>query len=325
MHVAPSFEASSRPAWRRVLAALGAYDVWLIALLMMALATALSPLFLTPLNLENLLRQSAIIGLLAIGQFLVILTGGFDLSVGAVLALSSVLVAQLSATSLPLALLAGVAAGALLGLANGLAVTRGRIPPFVATLAMLGIARGLAFAVSENSVTLRDATLRALNAGVIGFVPALALVWLLIAALVAAFLQLTPMGLHIYAVGGREETARLAGVDVARTKLLVYTLAGCLAGVAGILFAARSSSGMPHVGAGWELDSIAAVVIGGVSLAGGRGSLAKAMAGVLVYMAIRNLMNLLGMDPYFQDMLKAGIILAAVGLRVRSTPNRGTL
>jgi ribose/xylose/arabinose/galactoside ABC-type transport system permease subunit len=325
MHVAPSFEASSRPAWRRVLAALGAYDVWLIALLMMALATALSPLFLTPLNLENLLRQSAIIGLLAIGQFLVILTGGFDLSVGAVLALSSVLVAQLSATSLPLALLAGVGAGALLGLANGLAVTRGRIPPFVATLAMLGIARGLAFAVSENSVTLRDATLRALNAGVIGFVPALALVWLLIAALVAAFLQLTPMGLHIYAVGGREETARLAGVDVARTKLLVYTLAGCLAGVAGILFAARSSSGMPHVGAGWELDSIAAVVIGGVSLAGGRGSLAKAMAGVLVYMAIRNLMNLLGMDPYFQDMLKAGIILAAVGLRVRSIPNRGTL
>jgi ribose/xylose/arabinose/galactoside ABC-type transport system permease subunit len=325
MHVAPSFEASSRPAWRRVLAALGAYDVWLIALLMMALATALSPLFLTPLNLENLLRQSAIIGLLAIGQFLVILTGGFDLSVGAVLALSSVLVAQLSATSLPLALLAGVGAGALLGLANGLVVTRGRIPPFVATLAMLGIARGLAFAVSENSVTLRDATLRALNAGVIGFVPALALVWLLIAALVAAFLQLTPMGLHIYAVGGREETARLAGVDVARTKLLVYTLAGCLAGVAGILFAARSSSGMPHVGAGWELDSIAAVVIGGVSLAGGRGSLAKAMAGVLVYMAIRNLMNLLGMDPYFQDMLKAGIILAAVGLRVRSIPNRGTL
>lgn len=293
-------------------------EVYLIFLGMVVLATLFVPNFFTPYNVQSLLGQATVLGLLATGQFLVILSGGFDLSVGAVLALGSVVFAVYAAEY---GLLAGTAlavgAGALLGLVSGIAVTKGGVPPFIATLGTLGIARGLAFTVSERSVILENDLFRGFSFASIGFVPLQAVVWILIAAAVYAFMRRSKTGLRVYAVGGAEDTARLAGVSVDRVKLLVYTASGCLAGVAGILFVARSGSGLPQVGNGWELDSIAAVVIGGTALFGGRGSLPKAMVGVLIYMTIRNVMNLLGLDPYLQDILKAAVIFTAVGLGVR--------
>jgi len=291
-------------------------DVWLVFLAMIAVAAFLTPTFLTPYNIENLLGQSAIIGLLTVGQFLVVLSGGFDLSVAAVLALSSVIFARAAEFGLlPAALLAlGAATG--LGIVNGLSVAWGRVPPLIATLAMMGIARGLAFAVSRGSVRLENGSFADFARQAVAVLPVPAIVWLLLAALVYAFLRLSRSGLHIYAVGGREDTARLAGVGVARVKLLVYAISGLMAGVGGILYVARSSSGQPQVGAGWELDTIAAVVIGGASLFGGAGSLVKVTVGVLIYMMIRNVLNLLGTDPYLQDMLAAVVIFGAVALRV---------
>lgn len=297
---------------QRVIAFLLTWDVGLILLFMIGLATLLTPNFLTPLNLTNLLRQTSILAILAIGQFLVILSGGFDLSVAAVMALSSVIMATYGNHNLPTAIVAAIGAGALLGLANGMFVTQGKIPPFIVTLAMMGIARGLAFNVTEKSVMLQQPAVRAFGDLTIGVIPMPGLIWFLLAAIVFAFLRLTRTGIHIYAIGGREDTARLAGVKVNQVKILVYTLSGTLSGTAGVLFVARSGSGMPHVGSGWELDTIAAVVIGGADLFGGEGSLPKAMVGVLIYMMIRNVMNLLSLDPYLQDILKAVIILAAV-------------
>jgi ribose/xylose/arabinose/galactoside ABC-type transport system permease subunit len=297
-------------------------DVWLVFLAMVALATFLAPTFLTPFNIENLLGQSAIIGLLTVGQFLVVLSGGFDLSVAAVLALSSVIFARSAELGLlPAALLAlGAAVG--LGIVNGLTVTWGRVPPLIATLAMMGIARGLAFSVSNGSVRMDNEPFSDFADRAVAVLPVPAIVWLGFAALVYAFLRLSRYGLHIYAVGGREDTARLAGVPVGRVKLLVYAISGLLAGVGGILYVARSSSGQPQVGAGWELDTIAAVVIGGASLFGGAGSLVKVTVGVLIYMMIRNVLNLMGTDPYLQDMLTAVVIFGAVALRLARSEAR---
>lgn len=304
--VKPAKRAGDVAAW------LLTYDVWLILLLMTLAASLLTPNFLTALNLTNLLRQSSIIGILSIGQFLVILSGGFDLSVAAVMAFSSVILASYGGENLWLAMLAAVSAGLLLGLVNGLFISRGRMAPFIVTLAMLGIARGLAFSIADTSVMLRNEAFRRFSDISLGVLPMPALVWLLAALLLQLLVRGTRTGMHISAIGGREDTARLAGVPVARVKALVYAASGALAGLAGVLFVARSGSGMPHVGTGWELDTIAAVVIGGTDLFGGEGSLPRAMAGVLIYMMIRNVMNLLGMDPYLQDMLKAVVILAAV-------------
>ncbi|MBK9613641.1 ABC transporter permease [Candidatus Amarobacter glycogenicus] len=287
------------------------YDVWLILLAMIVAASLFTPNFLTSLNIANLLRQTSIVGILSIGQFLVILSGGFDLSVAAVMALSSVILASYGGENLWLAIFAAMAAGLLLGLANGLFISRGRMAPFIVTLAMLGIARGLAFSVADTSVMLRNESFGGCDIS-LGVLSMPAMVWLLAALLLQLLVRGTRTGMHISAIGGREDTARLAGVRVARVKTLVYAASGVLAGPACVLFVARSGSGMPHVGTGWELDTIAAVVIGGTDLFGGEGSLPRAMAGVIIYMMIRNVMNLLGMDPYLQDMLKAVIILAAV-------------
>jgi ribose/xylose/arabinose/galactoside ABC-type transport system permease subunit len=199
-----------------------------------------------------------------------------------------------------------------MGLLSGLAVTVGHIPPFVATLGVLGIARGLAFTVSNQGIIITDQTILDINEGKVGPLPLVAIIWAVVVAAVWALLRLTRTGTYIFAIGGNADSARLAGVPVARIQLTAYVLSGCLAGLAGILFAARSSSGSPGIGSGWELDTIAAVVIGGVSLFGGSGSLPRAMLGVLIYLMLTNVMNLANVDTYVQNVLKGTLILAAV-------------
>jgi ribose/xylose/arabinose/galactoside ABC-type transport system permease subunit len=291
------------------------FDVYLILIALVVLAGVASPQFLTVSNLGNLLTQSAVLGILAVAQFLVVVTGGFDLSVAAVMALSSVLIARYAEAHIVLAVLGGLLAGAACGLVNGVSIVRGRVQPLIATLAMMGIARGLAFSVSEKSLLTMSPLVQRL--GTMGelLTPATA-IWLALALIGAAWLGWTRAGLHCYAVGGNETTARLAGVRADHLKIGIYTVAGAISALAGFALVIRSMSGVPNGGVGWELDSIAAIVIGGARLFGGEGSLLKATAGVLIYQLIANVMNLTGVDPYYQSIIRALVIVVAVGLSV---------
>lgn len=313
------YGAKTRPTVPQLAAKL---DVFLILVVLVGLAAVASPEFLTVSNLGNLLTQSSVLGILAIAQFLVVLTGGFDLSVAAVMALSSVLIARYAEGHFVLALMGGMTAAAACGLVNGVSIVRGRVQPLIATLAMMGIARGLAFSVTEKSLLSISPLVQRL--GTMGeLVTPAAAIWLVIALIAAAWLGCTRAGLHCYAVGGNETTARLAGVRADWLKIGVYTVAGALSGLAGFALVIRSMSGVPNGGAGWELDSIAAIVIGGARLFGGEGDLLKAMAGVLIYQLIANVMNLTGVDPYYQSIIRALVIVIAVGLSVLRQRRRG--
>jgi ribose/xylose/arabinose/galactoside ABC-type transport system permease subunit len=301
----------SRPHW---LSGLSSRVVELLFLAMLVAGFIASPNFLTTFNLQGLLSQAAVLGILAIGQCVVIVSGGFDLSVGAVAALSSMVVAAALDTLGPLAIPAAVLCGGLLGALSGLAVTIGRIPPIVATLGVTGIAQGLAFTISDRGIVVTSESFLQIEATSFGFVPLLALLWVVVIVAVHAFMRHTRTGTHLYAVGGNADSARLAGVPVARVQMAAFVFSGLMAGLAGVAFATRASSGLPGLGVGWELDTIAAVVIGGVSLYGGSGVLPRAMLGVLTYLMITNILNLADVDSYLQNVLKGVVILAAVAV-----------
>lgn len=290
-------------------------EIVLVLIAFAVLASFASPVFLTETNIRNILNQASILGILACAQFLVVLIGGFDLSVAAVMALSSVIFATIAPTSVPLAMAASLGAGAALGLLNGIAITFGRVTPMIATLGVMGIARGFAFVVTEKSVSVpRDLFTAARSTFWIFTVPVIA--WFLIAAILAWVLVRTRFGRNLYAIGGNERSARLAGIPVVSRSISVYTLSGVLSAVAGLMLVMRTSSGVPHVGEGWELDAIAAIVIGGARLFGGEGNILKAMVGVVIYQMITNVMNLASLDPFYQDIVKAIVIVVVVSISV---------
>jgi ribose/xylose/arabinose/galactoside ABC-type transport system permease subunit len=305
-----------------VLQYLGGHVVEILFLAVILLGYIASPNFLTAFNVNSLLQQAAVLGILALGQAIVIISGGFDLSVGSVLALCTMVTAstigEFGMLALPIAIVAGAAMGAL----SGIAVTWGRIPPFVATLAVLGVARGFAFVIDNQGIVIADPALLALNSVRLGPVPLIAVIWVVMVALAALVLKFTRTGTHWYAVGGNADSARLAGVRVGWVRFQAFLLSGALAGLAGVLFAARSSSGSPGIASGWELDTIAVVVIGGVSLFGGAGSVVRVALGVLIYLMLTNIMNLVNIDTYAQNVLKAVLILAAVTIPL-AIRNRG--
>ncbi|MCA1850441.1 MAG: ABC transporter permease, partial [Acidobacteria bacterium] len=242
--------------------------------------------FLTSENLLNILRQNSMVGLIALGMTFVILTGGIDLSVGSLYAVASVIAVYLAGNGLLAALLGAVAATALLGLVNGVVIAKARIQPFIVTLAMMIAARGLALAVTgEKSVSAgRDApaTFGWLARGYIGPLPVPAVI--LFAAFIVGWVVLnhTRFGRHVYSLGDNEEAARLMGLNVGRVTICVYALSGALAGLAGVIFASRLGTGQPTAGIGWELDAIAAVVVGGTLLTGGQGGVGSTLVGVLL-------------------------------------------
>lgn len=286
-------------------------------------AAIASASFRTSENLSNVLQQSVILGLVAIGQALVVLSGGIDFSVGAVVKLT-VMVGALtmggSAGRIAPAVLAMLALGATVGLVNGLVVTRLGAAPFIATFGMAGILRGIAFTISTSPVGqaasgflhVYDATVGSLPLfgrlpiSVVGMAAIWVLAWLLVAR--------TPLGRRMYAVGGNPEVARLAGIRVPRVQLAVYVLSGLLAGAAGLYALGRSGIGDPTAGDGLEFDSITAVALGGTSLFGGSGGIGGTLGGVLLLALINNVFNLLQISIWYQGMLKGGIILAAVAL-----------
>ena len=306
--------------WRRVASPAWLLDYGIyVALVGLSVALALvSPVFATPGNLFNVALQSSINALLAFGMTFVILTAGIDLSVGSLLALAGAIAGGLmveSGLAWPLAALAGLAAGTLAGLANGVAVTAFRIPPFIVTLAMLSIARGLAqLYTGGRPFTGLDPAFNFLGQGALGPVPMPVLVMAVVGALGWFVLRYTVFGRDVYAVGSNREAARLAGIPVAAVLLAVYAISGFLSGLGGLVLTARLSSAQPTAGLGFELDAIAAVVLGGTSLAGGEGSILRTLVGALIIGVLNNGLNLLNVDPFVQPVVKGAVILVAVGL-----------
>lgn len=301
----------------------------LAALVLMVVGLALaSDNFLTVDNGLNVLRQISINLCLSIGMTMVILSGGIDLSVGSVLAFSGAFAAGLLKNGLPMpstdyvlqftplgAVVAGVGVGGALGWVNGLMITRFRLPPFVATLGMLSVARGLTRLWTGGfPITDLGPEFTFMGSGYWLGIPLP--VWIS-AALVALFVvvtQRTRFGRYLYAVGGNERAAKLSGVNVERVKRNVYLLGGALAGVAGLLATARQNAADPKIGDGYELESIAAVVIGGTSLSGGRGSILGTVLGCLIIGVLRNGLVLLGVSPDWQMVVKGCVILIAVAI-----------
>ena len=299
----------------------------LLALVLMVLALSVaSPNFLTVDNTLNVLRQISINLCLSLGMTLVILSGGIDLSVGSVLALAGAVAAGLLKNGLALpaanlliqftvpgAIVAGLAVGLGLGWVNGLAVTRFKLPPFVATLGMLSIARGLTMLWTGGfPVTGLGDDFGRLGTGHFLGIPMP--VWISTVLVVACVVltRRTRFGRHLYAVGGNERAATLSGLAVNRIQLTVYLLGGGLAAVAGLLVTARLDSATPNAGLGYELDSIAAVVIGGTSLSGGRGSILGTVLGCLIIGVLNNGLFLLNVSPFWQQVVKGVVILVAV-------------
>ena len=277
--------------------------------------------FLTTENLLNVVRQNSMVGLVALGMTFVILTGGIDLSVGAVLAVAGVAAVYAAPHGTLAAILAGVGAAAAIGLLNGLLIAKARIQPFITTLAMMIAARGLALAVTgENSIPLAPGAqgLEWLGRGEIGPLPVPVLLIVVAFALSWSVLHYTRFGRHVYAVGDSLDAARLLGLKVDRILILTYMLSGAFAGLAGVLLAARLGAAQPVAGTGWELDAIAAVVVGGTVLTGGQGGAGLTLTGVLLLGVILNLLNLEGtISPWWQWVIRGAFLLAVVVVQGR--------
>jgi ribose/xylose/arabinose/galactoside ABC-type transport system permease subunit len=285
-----------------------------LLLLCMALWIA-TPHFMTASNLLNVVEQSTVIGVLAVGMTFVILTGGIDLSVGSLVALSGIIfgVAVRSDSSLPMATFAALVAGTLCGIVNGGLVTVGRLPPFIATLGMMSVARGLALVLSDGRpISGFDSTFRSLSTGRLAGIPISTLLMLGIYAVAAFILSRTVLGRYTYAVGGNEEAAALSGVNVKLVKITVYAISGLLSALTSLILVARLNSAQPIAGISYELDAIAAVVIGGASLLGGSGSVLGTLIGALIMAVLRNGLNLLGVSSYVQQIAIGTVIVVAV-------------
>jgi ribose/xylose/arabinose/galactoside ABC-type transport system permease subunit len=274
--------------------------------------------FLSEGNFRNLSRQMVTTGLLSLGMLVVIYTAGIDLSVGSILALAGVLAAGLSEhMSIPLAMAIAVAAGVVCGGVNGVLVGRFLLAPFVVTLATLTTIRGLAFVYSETPIQASDAGFLALGTDQLGPIPISTLVMLVSFAVVWVFINRTAPGRAVVATGGNAEAVRLAGISVSRHIILAYVISGFCAALAGVILASRVGIAQPSVGLGFELDAIAACVIGGASLSGGRGSVVGTLFGVVVLALIDNLLNFYGVQSFWQQVLKGMIIVVVVLARRR--------
>ena len=281
--------------------------------------------FLTSGNILNVLRQTSINSIIAAGMSFVILTGGIDLSVGSTLALSGAVAATLFAMGVNpvFALLAALAVGAGIGFINGVAIAKGKLQPFIVTLATMTIFRGATMVFTDGKpisagFEKNSEVLAYIGNGYLFGIPFPIILMIVVFAIGFFILTQTTFGRYVYALGGNEDATKLSGVNTDRIKILVYTLSGFLAAVAGIIITARLSSAQPTAGSGYELDAIAAVVLGGTSLAGGVGSILGTVTGALIIGVLNNALNLMNVSSYYQLLAKGVVILIAVLIDRRS-------
>ncbi|MEF9973428.1 MAG: ABC transporter permease [Clostridia bacterium] len=285
---------------------------------MIIVASILSPVFLTKINLQNLVIQQSLTMVVSIGMFVVILTGGIDLSVGSIVAVAGVFCASfMQMMTWPLALLATLCITILIGAFNGLIVAKLKIAPFIVSLGMLSFASGIAYWYSKSSPiswsgSTGAAVMKQIGIGKMGSVPVLAIIWIVFVLLASFMMNKTTVGRVMYAIGGNEEAVNLSGIDVSRWKIFPYAFSGLCCGIGGILLMARLGIGAPTSGNGLELDCIAGVVIGGTSFSGGKGSISGVVIGVFILGIINNILDLMNVSAYPQLMLKGAIIVFAV-------------
>jgi ribose transport system permease protein len=291
-----------------------------LSLLVLCIGFALTTdTFFTVRNLLNVIDQLTVLGIMALGMTAVIVIGGIDLSVGSVLALSMMVMGWLAnvlGVPMPIAMLAALVVGALCGLGSGLLITKANLPAFIATLAMMSIARGLANLVTDGSQIVGYADwFSSLSIDrYLGFMSVTVALFIVLTIVAAIFMKYRAGGRALYAIGGSAEVARLAGIPVKRVTVGVYVMCGMLAGLAGVVMSTRLDSSQPSGGLGYELDTIAAVVIGGASLSGGVGSIWGTLMGVLTIGVLRNGLNLLGVSPFVQQIVIGVVIVLAVAV-----------
>jgi inositol transport system permease protein len=309
-------ENSKNNIWKeKTLSILSKYGIVFILLAMVILMSFLSPAFLNAQNLLNIVRQISFIGIVAMGVTIVIITTGIDLSSGSVIALTSVMVASFAhpGDSLIGALALGVGIGVVCGGINGIITAKGKIPSFIATLGMMTAARGLALLYSDGRPipNLSD-SFKFLGKGEIAGVPFPIIVFVGIGIISHILLSKTKFGKYTYAIGGNANAAKICGINVDRYLILIYIYAGLLSAIAGMMLTARISVGQPSMGVSFELDAIAAAVIGGTSLSGGVGTIPGTIVGALIIGVLNNSLDLLGVSSYWQQILKGAIIVSAV-------------
>jgi ribose/xylose/arabinose/galactoside ABC-type transport system permease subunit len=283
--------------------------------LLCAILWALTPHFLTFSNLLNVAQQTSINAIVAAGMTFVIISGGIDLSVGSIVAISGVVLGTMLQTGvpIPIAIAGSILVGIACGLINGLLISIGRLPPFISTLGMMSIARGAALLFTEGRPVSGFAeSFRWIATGSVGFVPAPVIAMIAVYAAAHVVLTRTTFGRYVYAIGGNEEAARLSGVSIAFHKTAIYCVSGLMSAVAAIVLTARLNSAQPIAGMMYELDAIAATVIGGTSLMGGEGSLGGTLVGALIMGVLRNGLNLLGVSSFLQQIVIGGVIVGAV-------------
>lgn len=281
--------------------------------ILLVVAAASSDTFLTEKNITNLLRQAVLNGLISLGMLVVILSGGIDLSVGAVVALSAILTGILmESMPMPLAIVGAIAASALIGLVNGSIIARFKIQPFIVTLGALSAVRGLVYVISETPVVYSDMDFLRIGSAMLGPIPGITVIMIVAYLVMSFFLNRSTSGRAIIGIGGNEEAVRLAGINVFSNTTLAYVICAALAGAAGVIMASRVGIAQPSVGVGWELDAIAACVIGGAILGGGGGSVRGTFIGVLVLALISNLLNMFNVQAYYQQIFKGVLIVLAV-------------
>jgi ribose transport system permease protein len=290
--------------------------LWVLVLMCIT-AALISDAFLNPFNLINVARQIALFGIVSVGMTFVILTAGIDLSVGSIVAVAAVVSALLLnvGSPVPFVIAAGLGIGIVLGAINGAGITLGRLPPFIMTLSMMVMGRGLAMTISDgHPIHFPDASANFAWLGQ-GYLLRLPVpVWIFAAVAVAAYIVLryTPFGRNIYAVGSNTEAARLAGINVGLVTFSVYVISGVLSALTALIFVSRLTVGEPVAGVGLELEAIAVTVIGGTSLFGGEGSVIGTVIGAAIFAVLANILNLAGVSPFTQQIVKGAIIVLAV-------------
>lgn len=310
-------------SWRKFLQ-IREVNVLIALIFMIVIMSVASPYFLKQDNLFNILRGMSTIGIMAIGQTMVIITGGIDLSVGSLMAVTSMLTARLITVygqNALFAVICGLIFGLLLGTVSGLVITRFKINPFITTLGMLSIGRGLTYLLATgvkgsvaSNIPMQNPSIIFLGSGYLGLVPFSVVLLLLLVILATVFLKRTVPGRYIYAVGSNERSARLSGVPVNKVRVFVYAISGFFCALAGIILTGRLSTAATNIGVGNELDVIAAVVIGGASLQGGEGTVTGAIIGATIMAIVRNAFVLLHIPNHFQTITIGIVIILAVGL-----------
>ena len=290
-------------------------SIFLILVVMCAIMAAVSPAFIKITNILSTARSFSAIAVAGIGVSMIIITGGIDLSIGSVYGLAGVISAMLVVSGVPLipGILGGMLLGSLVGVLNGLMVVYLKLPPFIATMGTMQIARGICYIITQGyPVNNLPVEYTVLGQGYLLGIPVPIWVMVLIAVLFAIFLNTTTTGRRIFALGGNEEATRISGINTKRLKVLVYSLGAALAGLAGIITASKLGVGQPTAGIGFEMDAIAAVVIGGASLSGGEGTVTGTIIGAAIIGVLRNALVLLSVDSYWQTLIIGCVIILAV-------------